>query len=127
MNDFLSLPFVHAFLQMIANALDFKGRTKRSDFWWATLGVIILAVVLGFVFGLFGVFGEFLRWLVCIVLFVPQLSMSVRRLHDTNRSGLWLLLVFTVIGSILLIIWFAQKGQEGDNFFGPDPESNYGI
>jgi uncharacterized membrane protein YhaH (DUF805 family) len=127
MEELMKLPFVKAFLLMIANTLDFKGRTKRSDFWWATLAVIIIAFVVGFICAFLGTIGDLISWLVRIVLFVPQLSMGVRRLHDTGKSGLWWLIGITGIGSIVLIIWWAQQGQAGDNQYGSDPESNYGY
>ena len=125
--NFVELPFVKAFLLMIRDTLDFRGRTSRSNFWWATLGVIILTAAVGFVCGLLGPLGEFLSWLLGVILWIPEISMGVRRLHDTGKSGLWMLISFTVIGCILLIIWWAMKGQEGDNFYGPDPESPYGY
>jgi uncharacterized membrane protein YhaH (DUF805 family) len=59
--------------------------------------------------------------LVSLIFFLPGLAVSVRRLHDLDRSGWWLLLVLTVIGVILLIIWDFIKGTAGPNRFGPDP------
>ena len=127
MDELMKLPFVKAFLLMIGNALDFNGRTKRSDFWWATLGVIILSLVFGIICAFLGTFGDILSWLLRVVLWVPQISMGVRRLHDIGKSGLWWLIGLTGIGSIVLIIWWAQQGQTGDNQYGPDPESGYGY
>ena len=49
------------------------------------------------------------------------LSLIARRLHDVNKSGWWYLLIFTIIGSIPILYWFVQKGDEADNRFGPDP------
>lgn len=57
-----------------------------------------------------------------LVIFLPTLAAGVRRLHDTDRSGWWLLLMFLpVIGAIVLIVFLAQKGTAGTNRFGPDP------
>ncbi len=54
-------------------------------------------------------------------MFLPSLAVSVRRLHDRDYSGWWILLAFTGIGYILLIIWYCMRGTAGPNRFGPDP------
>jgi uncharacterized membrane protein YhaH (DUF805 family) len=60
--------------------------------------------------------------LVNLALFLPSLAVSVRRLHDLDRSGWWILLVFVIlIGWIVLIVWNCTKGTPGPNRFGPDP------
>ena len=50
---------------------------------------------------------------------LPALGVGVRRLHDLDKSGWWLLIVFTGIGALVLIYWFCQPGTPGDNQFGP--------
>jgi uncharacterized membrane protein YhaH (DUF805 family) len=56
-----------------------------------------------------------------LAVLLPSLGLAVRRLHDLDRSGWWLLLAFIpVIGEIILIIWFCTKGTLGSNRFGPD-------
>ena len=59
--------------------------------------------------------------IVSLALFLPGLSVSVRRLHDIDRTGWWVLLSFTIIGIILLIVWDCMRGTPGPNRFGPDP------
>ena len=57
-----------------------------------------------------------------LVNFVPGISVGVRRLHDTDRSGWWLLLVFVpIIGVLVLLYWFVSRGTQGTNRFGTDP------
>jgi uncharacterized membrane protein YhaH (DUF805 family) len=56
-----------------------------------------------------------------IATFIPLLSVNVRRLHDVNRSGWWLLIELTVIGILLILFWCCKKGDEGENRFGPKP------
>jgi uncharacterized membrane protein YhaH (DUF805 family) len=77
---------------------DFKGRAPRAEYWWWVLAIIVAFIVISIVEGLLGmrrmVFGLYgpltvLLWLATIV---PSIAVSVRRLHDTNRSGWWLLL-----------------------------------
>jgi uncharacterized membrane protein YhaH (DUF805 family) len=63
-------------------------------------------------------------WLYVIVglgLVLPSLAVGIRRLHDGNRSGWWWLIAFTIIGVIVLLVWFVQKGTTGENRYGPDP------
>jgi uncharacterized membrane protein YhaH (DUF805 family) len=56
--------------------------------------------------------------------FIPGIAVSVRRLHDTNRSGWWLLLdLIPFIGGIILFVWFVQDGTPGDNRFGANPKA----
>ncbi|MBR4200590.1 MAG: DUF805 domain-containing protein [Oscillospiraceae bacterium] len=122
MENFLNLPFVKAFLRMLANFSDFKGRTSRNEYWWAFLGNFILSLIVGVICGLLGTFGTILSWIFSIALLVPGLAISVRRLHDTNRSGLWLLLCLTGIGSIVILVFEILEGDEGDNQYGPNPK-----
>jgi uncharacterized membrane protein YhaH (DUF805 family) len=110
--------------QAIANgfrrALDFSGRANRLDFWIfaVTVGALCFAAfVLVVLIAMFtaGVWGKSSPWvltpLVLIpVLAVPSLSMAVRRLHDVNRSGWWLL-VLCAAGVLTLLYWFVQPSQ----------------
>ena len=56
-----------------------------------------------------------------LALLLPSWAVSIRRLHDINRTGYWVLIAFTVIGILLLIYWACLKGTDGDNDYGPDP------
>jgi uncharacterized membrane protein YhaH (DUF805 family) len=108
------------------NYVNFSGRAVRSEYWYWTLFVIVLVGVLGVVdqmlnpgarMGAFSV----LNGLVSLALILPGIAVSVRRLHDIDRTGWWLLLGFTVIGALVLIYWACQRGTSGPNRFGPDP------
>ena len=121
MDKILNIPFVQAYLKMLANFSDFKGRTDRKSFWLAVLCQIIISAILGFVLGLLGKFGAILLWIISLVLCVPMLAMAVRRLHDTNKSGLFLLLSLTVLGNIVLIVFWALEGDPDSNQYGPNP------
>jgi uncharacterized membrane protein YhaH (DUF805 family) len=106
----------------------FSGRAARSELWWFVLfsfvGSIILdildAAVLGAAGGGVGILGGI--W--SLVLILPSISVAVRRLHDTDRSGWWYwLFLVPFVGFIVLIVWFATKGTDGSNRFGNDPLS----
>ena len=68
---------------------DFSGRAPRAEYWWFYLGYIILAVVLNVLVRISSVFG--ILGLLYLGLIIPMLAVGVRRLHDTNRTGWWLL------------------------------------
>lgn len=57
-----------------------------------------------------------------LAMLIPWLAVAVRRLHDTGRSGFWLLIMFVpLIGSLVLLVFFIMSGTRGPNRFGPDP------
>lgn len=92
---------------------DFKGRASRPEYWWFYLFSVLLswgALIVehtGIVSGM-----------VNLVLLLPSIAVQARRLHDTNRSGWWMLIAFTIIGLIPLIIWLASKGDNQENQYG---------
>ena len=90
---------------------------------FTVLSGIVLAVV-DTLTGTMGMFGDsgLLGQLFEIAVLVPSLALGARRLHDINRTGWWLLLLFVlVIGWIVLIVWAIKRGDEGPNKYGPDP------
>ena len=107
---------------------DFKGRSSRSEYWWAILFINIANIVLNMLSTTLQQ-SESVITLVLLLLILGLLlfmlvaifSLIARRLHDVNKSGWWYLLVFTIIGMIPLLYWFVQKGDEADNRFGSDP------
>ncbi|MES2984880.1 MAG: DUF805 domain-containing protein [Pseudomonadota bacterium] len=104
------------------NYVTFSGRASRSAYWFWVLFVFIAAVVASVIDkALFGGF-DLLYVAVLLATFLPGLSVLVRRLHDTNRSGWWYwILLIPVAGWIALIVFLCLKGTPGDNRFGPDP------
>lgn len=114
--------FFEAIQSGFRNYVNFSSRAQRSAFWYWVLFAVIAAIVAGMLDNL--VFGEGegpIGTIVSLALFLPGLSVSVRRLHDIDRTGWWVLLAFTVIGIIVLIIFNCTKGTPGPNRFGPDP------
>jgi uncharacterized membrane protein YhaH (DUF805 family) len=68
--------------------------------------------------------GQTLLWLAALTNLLPGISVTVRRLHDTDRSGWWYWIgLIPLVGAILLLIWFCTRGTDGANRFGPDPLS----
>lgn len=101
---------------------DFKGRARRSEYWYFVLFNIIVAVVLGFIFGMIKLPG--LAYVYSLAVFVPSLAVGVRRLHDIGKSG-WFLLVglIPVIGGIWLLILFCMDSQPEANRWGANPKA----
>ncbi len=90
---------------------EFNGRATRSEYWWFVLFIFLVSAVLN-VINHSGVLAS----IFSLVVLLPSLAVAVRRLHDTNRSGWFLLLnLIPIIGWIVLIVWYAQKSDEGSN------------
>jgi len=103
----------------------FDGRASRSEFWWFYLFSLLLgwgASIAGAA-AMGAAVGSVVQMIVSLVLMVPSLAVSSRRLHDTNHSGWLQLLCLTIVGAIPVIIWWAQPGIAGDNQYGPPPRS----
>ena len=126
------------YLKMFRNYAVFSGRASRSEFWWAFLMNYIIIFVTQFfssfvsafatmlggdsiVFSLINLLFSTVSGIYSLAVYLPMLALQVRRLHDINRSGWWLLFSGTGIGSILLLIWFCKAGTEDINLFGSDP------
>lgn len=101
--------------------VDFHGRAPRSEYWWFVLFGFICVVVIGIISRIVPIAGILLIILE-LALFLPNLAVSVRRLHDVDRSGWWILIsLVPVVGTILLLVWFCTQGTSGSNRFGGDP------
>ena len=101
---------------------DFKGRARRSEYWYFVLFNAIIGFVLGLVFGLIKL--PFLAYVYSLAVCIPSIAVGVRRLHDVGKSGLFLLIGFIpVIGSIWLLILFCTDSQPGANKWGENPKA----
>jgi uncharacterized membrane protein YhaH (DUF805 family) len=100
------------FVRGLRLALDFKGRTGRPDFWYFTLFQVLILIVLRVV-------SHSLADLALLVMLVPTVAIWIRRLHDTSRSGFWLLAGLVPLLNLVLIYFAAQAGKPEDNAWGP--------
>lgn len=107
--------------------VDFSGRAQRSEFWWWILFTWLASLILGTLEnGIVGATGgvPIMNTLFSLATFLPSLAVGIRRLHDINRSGWWwLIFLVPLVGWIILIVWFAQRGDAGSNDYGDDPLS----
>ena len=102
------------------NYVNFSGRASRSEYWYWTLFYILVAVATALIDAALNT--SLLNPIASLALFLPSLSVAVRRLHDVDRSGWWFLLILIpLIGAIILLVWYCTRGTPGPNRFGPDP------
>ena len=110
--------FSQAIYTCMSKYVTFSGRASRSEFWWFFLFAIILSLGVALVeVAMFGVEARILSDLVLLAIILPVFASGSRRLHDVGKSGWWQLLILTVIGAILLIVWWASDTKpSGDRF-----------
>ena len=96
----------------------FDGRSRKSEFWWFQLFCLIVQVIGMILDALMG-YTELFVWIGYIVVLLPSLAVGSRRLHDTGRSGWWQLLYITIIGVIVLIVWWVADGGKKNKYGAP--------
>lgn len=110
------------YLKCIRLYAEFNGRARRKEYWMFILINLIFVVVAAFIDAILGSVG-ILTFLYSIFIFLPSLAVTVRRLHDTGRSGWWLLIgLVPLIGIFVLLFYMVQDGDNFDNDFGPNPK-----
>jgi uncharacterized membrane protein YhaH (DUF805 family) len=131
--------FMEAVRSGFGNYVTFSGRARRSEYWfWVLFVIIISAIAIGIDGvinpdlvtttsgdGMYGVAatGGIVSAIVSLALFLPGLAVSIRRLHDLDRSGWWLLIILIpLIGAIVLLVFYCTEGTKGSNRFGEDPK-----
>jgi uncharacterized membrane protein YhaH (DUF805 family) len=116
------MDFSQAIKSGFRNYATFSGRATRSEYWFWVLFTLLVggaaAVLDSAIFASSDV--SPLNSLFSILTFLPSLAVSIRRLHDIERTGWWWLLGFTIIGIFVLIYWFCKMGTRGPNRYGPD-------
>ncbi len=122
------LSFTDAVRQVFNKYATFKGRARRSEYWWFVLFYSLVLIAAAILDNLFGITIEhtFYGAIYCIaalVLFLPNLAVTVRRLHDINKSG-WNILwgIIPLIGAILLLVWCCQDSKAEVNQYGESPK-----
>ncbi|WP_141502064.1 DUF805 domain-containing protein [Paenibacillus luteus] len=109
------------YLKVIKNYVEFSGRARRTEYWMFILFNILASIVLSIIERIIGI-EPALSGLYSLFILLPSLAVGVRRLHDTGRSGLWLLLSFIpLIGAIILLVFFCQDSED-NNQYGPNPK-----
>ncbi|WP_042011087.1 DUF805 domain-containing protein [Aeromonas fluvialis] len=102
----------------------FSGRARRTEYWMFVLCNVVVMLLLGMVDKLISGDKEFISGIYSLAVLLPSLAVAARRLHDTDRSGWWLLLgLIPIIGTLVLIYFMVCNGQQGPNRFGDDPKA----
>ncbi|QUJ68651.1 DUF805 domain-containing protein [Photobacterium sp. GJ3] len=109
------------YMLVLKKFADFSGRSRRRELWMFNLTAFILNVVL-IVFGYIVGVNDLFMLLHSLFLFVPSLAVAVRRLHDTNRSGWWLLVTLIPVVGLVLLYFLVIDGDAGDNQYGSNPK-----
>ena len=114
---------MNGYLETLKKFADFSGRARRTEYWLFILFSMCIAVLLGvvdFVLGSPGIIGL----IFAVAILIPSIAVAARRLHDTDRSGWWMLIAFIpVIGTIALLIFLLLDSHASANRFGPNPKA----
>lgn len=117
------------FLAALRKYADFSGRARRSEYWYFALFYLLICFALAFIDGLIGSMNAaagigILSGLFVLAMLIPSLAVTVRRLHDTDRSGWWFFIsLVPLIGPIVLLVFSVQDSQAGANRFGSNPKA----
>ena len=119
------MSFKDAVSKGIANIVNFDGRARRSEYWYMYLLAFIVGLVLELILPSKG---SLTKTILTYVPTILTLAVGVRRLHDTGKSGWWMLIsLIPLVGPLILIFFFIQDSQSGPNKYGPNPkgDNNY--
>ncbi|WBQ02291.1 DUF805 domain-containing protein [Kribbella sp. CA-293567] len=118
------------FTDVIKKYAVFSGRARRKEFWMFVLFSTIISIIIGIVDRLLGLnYGAndsngVLGTIYTLAILLPSIGVAIRRMHDTGRSGWWVLInLVPCVGFIVFIVFAAQEGNAGDNQYGPDPKA----
>src|SRR5579859_7499999 len=110
------------YIKALENYAVFSGRARRAEFWYFNLFNVLIQLGLGIFDYFLGL--RLLEGLYGLAILIPSIAVTTRRLHDTDRSGWWqLLLLLPLIGWIVLIVFEFQDSQAGPNRYGPNPKA----
>lgn len=114
---------MNGYLATLKKYVDFNGRAQRTEYWMFFLFNLVIAMLLSVVdyaLGTPGIFGM----IFALAILLPSIAVGARRLHDTDRSGWWLLIaLIPFIGTIVLLVFLLLDSSPGDNRFGPNPKA----
>ena len=105
------------------NYVNFSGRARRAEYWYFWLFGMIVNLILNSLAAIPDMSEVvYLTYIFALIVFLPSIAVSIRRLHDIGKSGRNLLWIFLpIIGGIMLIVWSCREGERGANQYGPDP------
>ena len=111
------------YLEVLKKYAVFSGRARRKEYWMFFLFNLIILFVIGLVEGFAGSPG-IVGMLYSLGVLIPGIAVSVRRLHDTDRSGWWILIgLVPLIGAIVLLVFMVLDSKPDENQYGPNPKT----
>ena len=111
------------YLEVLKKYAVFSGRARRQEYWMFVLISILISIGITVIESMIGSPG-IIGMLYSLAVLIPSLAVGARRLHDTGRSGWWLLIgLVPLIGVIVLIVFFVMDSQEGSNEYGENPKA----
>ncbi|MNG93455.1 Inner membrane protein YhaI [compost metagenome] len=111
------------FLKVVRdNYANFNGRARRKEYWMFFLANVLIGVVFGILGRVTSLF-TYVSGLISLALLIPSIAVAVRRLHDTNKSGWFLLLALIPFVNLYVIYLLVIEGDRGPNEYGPDPKA----
>jgi uncharacterized membrane protein YhaH (DUF805 family) len=114
------MSFQESIVTCFQKYLDWHGRASRPEYWWFALFYFIVSIVVSIIDQVTG--SIILGVIVWLIFLLPSLMVGIRRLHDTDRSGWWMLIgLIPIVGAIVLIVFWASAGTPGPNDYGPPP------
>ena len=117
------------YIEVLKKYAVFNGRARRKEYWYFVLFSMLISIVLAIIDGATGSFSAeagmgLLGGIYALAVLIPSIAVGVRRLHDTNRSGWWLLIaLIPIIGAIVLIVFLASDSKPEENQYGPNPKA----
>ena len=117
------------YIEVLKKYAVFNGRARRKEYWYFVLFSMLISIVLAIMDGATGSFSAeagmgLLGGIYALAVLIPSIAVGVRRLHDTNRSGWWLLIaLIPIIGAIVLIVFLASDSKPEENQYGPNPKA----
>lgn len=127
---------VNWYVKVLKQYSDFTGRARRQEYWMFALVHAGVSFALGLVMAVLGsivgnagfIIGGALMGIYVLAMIVPAIAVAVRRMHDIDKSGVYLLVnLIPAVGGIIFIVLAAQEGTRGPNQYGPDPKAEYGA
>jgi len=115
------------YLAVLKKYADFEGRARRKEYWMFILFNILISFVIGILGAIIGETGGLitvsLSGLYSLFIFIPSIAVTVRRLHDTNRTGWWILIsLIPFFGAVILFIFMILDSDPNANAYGENPK-----
>lgn len=109
---------------LLKNYFNFNGRARRKEYWMFVAVNIVATIVISIIGGIIDyTIASVLSSLYALAVLLPGLGVTVRRLHDIGKGGIYILIaLIPLVGAIILLIWECKEGQIGENQYGPDPK-----